>query len=133
MNKLKAKVLMDSEFVGHLQLDNYRVEISEDKALPYDLLQGALASCLHSTFLGVLEEEGLNINFVEYNISGNKRDSVPTTFEFVEVKASIDTASSEAKVREAMKVASERCSIYQTIAQVATMELIVEFASMDSC
>lgn len=133
MSKVKAKVFMNDSFVGHLQLNHYRVEISEDKALPYDLLQGALASCLHSTFLGVLEKNGLSINFVEYNIEGSKRETVPTTLEWLKVKASIDTSSSESKVKEALISASEKCSIYQTLAQVANMELEVDFEAVGTC
>ncbi|MFV0255493.1 MAG: OsmC family protein [Erysipelotrichaceae bacterium] len=133
MSNVKAKIRINDEFEGQLDLGSYKVEIAPNRALPYDLLQAALAGCLHSTFLDVLEKEELSINFVEYNISGVKRDSVPKMLEEVTIKATIDTSKSETKVKAALELACRYCSIFQTLAKVAKMELIVEFESFGTC
>ena len=61
--------------------DGYSVNIGieEGNAKPYDLLLSALGSCLYATFLSIANKKELSFKEVEIELSGEKRDEVPTT------------------------------------------------------
>ena len=53
-------IRFENGFNGELLLDEGSVKIGRAPggAAPYDMLYGALASCLYATFLGILEKHG---------------------------------------------------------------------------
>lgn len=130
---LNYNVEFKNSFEGVLKASRVDVNIGmeEGMASPYELLSGALASCLYATFLDVLEKKKLEFESCTINISGEKRSTVPTTLEWVKVDFSIKGANNlEAKEKAFVKsaeLATKYCSIYQTIASVATMEHSIKF------
>ena len=120
-------------FDGQLQLREGEVAIGAqaDQARPYDLLQGALAACLHSTFLGILEKKRITIDFADYLIEGIKRETVPTMLESVKVRVRIPDGLQNEAIEKSMVLATQYCSVYNTLASVAKMECVVEFVKSE--
>ena len=56
-------IRFENGFNGELLLDEGSVKIGRTPggAAPYDMLYGALASCLYATFLGILEKKRIEI------------------------------------------------------------------------
>ena len=72
-------IRFENGFNGELLLDEGSVKIGRAPggAAPYDMLYGALASCLYSTFLGILEKKRIEIEGTEIVVEGEKRTEVP--------------------------------------------------------
>ncbi len=66
MTILKANVNFKNSFNGELIVPNgtVKIGITEKTLLPYDLLFGALASCLYSTFLDVVVKKKINFDLL---------------------------------------------------------------------
>ena len=94
---------------------------------PYDMLYGALASCLYSTFLDVAKKKHIDFDSVDMQVTGEKRTESPTTLKWVNVKMVIKNAQKEEGLLKSAELAAKYCSIYQTLAHVADMKLEVEF------
>lgn len=130
---LNYNIEFKNSFEGVLKASRVDVNIGmeEGMASPYELLSGALASCLYSTFLDVLEKKKLEFESCIINISGEKRSTIPMTLEWVKVEFVIRGAQNlEAKEKSFIKsgeLATKYCSIYQTIACVANMEHSIKF------
>ena len=95
--KVSAVLDFNSHFKGQLKLREGVIDIGleANEARPYDLLQGALAACLHSTFLDILEKKRLTIDFAHYEIEGEKREEVPTTLKSVKVTVTLPKGQEE--------------------------------------
>lgn len=91
----------------------------DDGLLPYDMLFGALAACLHSTFLGVLKRRQCTVKAVSYTIDGEKRTEIPTVLSWITIQAKIVSNESEEILREIFEQAAAQCSIHYTLSQVA--------------
>jgi len=124
--KVSAVVDFNSRFEGKLQLREGQLNIglSANEARPYDLLQGALVSCLHSTFLDILEKKRLSIEFAHYEVEGEKRDEIPTTLKSVKITVTLPKGQEE-QLTKSMELAKKYCSVFSTISNVAEMTLIV--------
>lgn len=124
-------IRFENGFHGELELDSGIVKIGRDagQAQPYDLLYGALASCLYATFLGILEKKRIQIESTEVVIEGQKRTEVPTTLEKVHITVTIkvDSQVKQESVLKSFELATKHCSVYQTISQVAGMSWEVKF------
>lgn len=94
---------------------------------PYHMLYGALGSCFYATFISVAEKMRLEFSRSEIEISGSKRESYPTTLDHVKVELTIYNPSHEEKLTKAAQNGAKYCSIYETLSQVAEMELVVLF------
>lgn len=129
MSVLKVNTPFNPAFEGELVTKRARVAIGsgEGRLAPYDMLLGALSSCLYATFLGVAEKKRITFESVDIEVTGEKREQVPTTLKWVDVNLVVKNASKEKGLREAAELAGEYCSIYQTLAMVADMNLTVEF------
>ena len=68
-------IRFENGFNGELLLDEGSVKIGRTPggAAPYDMLYGALASCLYATFLGILEKKRIEIEGTEIVVEGEKR------------------------------------------------------------
>lgn len=125
MSRQEAKVTFDYNFVGELSTDRGQVQLGmqEGGMLPYNLLLGALASCLYATFLEIAQKKKIEFDQAEFEVLGEKREAVPTTLETVEVILTIEGAEASARkgLEKSLDLASKYCSIYQTIGQVAKM------------
>lgn len=124
--KVAAVLDFKSQFTGQLKLREGAIDIGleANEARPYDLLQGALAACLHSTFLDILEKKRLTIDFAHYEIEGEKRDEVPTTLKSVKVTVTLPAGQEEA-LTKSMMLAKKYCSVFSTLSNVAEMELVI--------
>lgn len=129
MSKLKVDVQFDDSFSGQLIGPRGQAEIGakEGTVAPYDMLFGALASCLHATFMGIAQKKKIGYESVHYDVTGEKREEVPTILKWVHVKMTIKGAEKQKGLVKAAEMASEYCSIYYTLSQIADMKLDVEF------
>lgn len=107
----------------------YSVNIGPEAgaALPYDLLLSALGSCFYATFLSITNEKKLSFEKVEIDLSGEKRDEVPTTLKNCRIVLKVMGVENQEGFQEALDLACNKCSIYQTLAHVAEMEAELQF------
>lgn len=131
MNTDPVKVTFQAGFVGEMTSPTGSVPIGrqENGMMPYHLLYGALASCFYATFLGVAEKMRVTFSSASIEIVGNKRSEVPTTLDQVKMVMIIHNPSDENKLRRAAELGAEYCSIHETIAKVAKIELEVQFTT----
>ncbi len=127
--KVSAKISFGKDFDGVLKLREGEVAIGAQahQAGPYDMLQAALAACLHATFLDIITKKRLSIDRCEYEISGIKQEEVPTVLREVHVRVSMNHHEKEEQLLKAMDLASKYCSVFNTLSQVAQMHLEVVF------
>lgn len=123
MDKKEVTLKFTNEFEGELITPKASVKIGgeEGAVAPYDMLFGALGSCLYSTFLDVMKKKRIKFERFEMVITGEKRTEVPTTLKWVNVDARVYGPEKENGVNESFRLATEYCSIYQTISHVAEM------------
>jgi putative redox protein len=128
-SKVSARLHFAQGFDGTLLLREGEVAIGvqADQARPYDLLQAALAACLHSTFLEILEKKRLSIEFADYLIEGFKRSEVPTMLEEVSIHVTLPDGPNNEALEKSFHLATQYCSVFNTLAQVAKMQCIVAF------
>jgi len=126
----KIKVRFTEGFKGELTAKNATVAVGGGEGLlaPYDMLLGALATCLYSTFLDVIEKKRITFDKTDIIITGEKRKTIPMTLEWVNVIIEIKNASDEKGVQKAAQLAAKYCSVYETISKVADMDLVVKFS-----
>ncbi len=130
---ISAQIEFKKDFKGKLILNDGEIGIGTEPNLarPYDLLQGALVSCLHSTLLEILAKKRIEIESVTYRVTGEKRDEIPTTLKSVTIEAEFVALEKEEQIRKSMELASKYCSVYNTLAQVAEMKILVSFKTND--
>lgn len=90
---------------------------------PYELFLSGYASCLHATFMGIAQKMRLSYESVKYDVTGEKRDEVPTFLKTVHtsiVFTGVDPKKEE-KIIKAMEKAERYCSISAMISQFAKM------------
>lgn len=127
MNKVRLD--FDNTFNGTLtsETESVKIGVVEGSMRPYQLLFGALGSCLYSTFLDIIEKKRLTFDSVVMEISGEKRSEVPTTLKTGTILMVIKNPSNEEQFIKSAKLASKYCSIYETVSKVAELTLEVEF------
>lgn len=125
----KNNIKFTNEFNGELitERGNVKIGSGNGEVYPYDMLFGALASCLYATFLDVAKKKHIEYKSVDIEVTGEKRTETPTTLKWVNVKMIIKDAQKEAGLIKSAELAAKYCSIYQTIALVADMNLEIEF------
>lgn len=130
MSKQRVQVEFGQDFRGQLIGPRGQAEIGsgEGTVAPYDMLFGALASCLHATFMGIAQKKRVGFESVAYEVTGEKREEVPTILTWVNVKMIIKGGEKPSGLTKAAHLAAEYCSIYHTLSQVAEMTLDVEFS-----
>ncbi|MGB7594226.1 MAG: OsmC family protein [Erysipelotrichaceae bacterium] len=128
-SQVSARLHFAQGFDGTLMLREGEVAIGvqADQARPYDLLQAALAACLHSTFLEILEKKRLSIEFADYLIEGIKRSEVPTMLEEVIIHVTLPDGPNNEALEKSFHLATQYCSVFNTLAQVAKMQCDVSF------
>lgn len=122
-------IQFENGFHGELLLDEGSVKIGKQpqEAAPYDLLFGALASCLYATFLGILEKKRITITGAEITVTGEKRTEIPTTLKTVHLTVTVKGTDKEESVRKSLELATNYCSVYQTLSHVAEMSYELHF------
>lgn len=96
---------------------------------PYDMVLGGLGACLNYTFQDVLDKMRTKVGSVDYDITGIKRDEVPTILKEVIVNVTVSGVdeSKQKKVEKAWQKATEYCSMYETLSRVAVMKPSLTF------
>jgi len=117
------------EFKGemHAKRGHVPIGIEEGTIEPYDLVFGALGSCLYSTFLDIAVKKKIVYQGVHMKVSGEKRTEVPTTLETCHVEVTVVAPEKEKGLDQAMRLATEYCSVYQTLSHVAKMSYSLKF------
>jgi len=125
----KVNVNFTNKFRGQLIGPKGITEIGSEEGTvsPYDMLFGALASCLYATFLDVAEKKRIGFESMDIEVTGDKRTESPTILKWVNVKMTVKNADKEKGLRDAAELAAKYCSIYYTLAQIADMNLEIEF------
>ena len=122
----------NNTFSGEMSSQNGQLNIgqTENSFLPYELLAGALGSCLYATFLDVIKKMRLDFEACSLDIVWEKREEVPTTMKMAHVKAVITGADQEkaSKYEHAFKLSTDYCSVYHTLSQVAELTWDLSFA-----
>lgn len=117
-------------FAGELITNTGKLRIGTEDGdfRPYELLAGALGSCLFATFQEIIEKMRLDFENCHLDVKIEKRETVPTTAKWIQVTGTIKGADKEKrdKYERAFKLATEHCSIYQTMSGVAEMEWTLE-------
>lgn len=99
----------------------------EGEVFPYDMLLGALSSCFYYTLLEIFEKNKAEVPAIEIIVTGQKREKVPTTLEWVNMDISVFGKVEEKKFLRFVDLAAKYCSIHETISKVATMTHTVHF------
>lgn len=130
MDYKKVQLNFSNTFEGTLVAPRGTVQIGakEGTVAPYDMLLGALGSCMYSTFLDIMQKKRIGFERFEMIIDGEKRDEIPTTLKWVHVKAVIYGPEKEIGIDQAFKLCTEYCSIYQTLSHVAEMTYEITIA-----
>lgn len=114
-----TRVFFEDGFHGITKIGEQTLRIGEEQILPYDMTYGAIASCLYSTFLDVLEENHLHVGKAMIDVHGVKRKTVPQTVENLFIHIQVESSDDLMQLRMAFAKAASRCSMVQTFAAVA--------------
>lgn len=101
------------------------VHVFQDGSGPYEYFMGALTGCFYST-LSDFERKG-TWGEVVINATGVKRTTVPTTLEHTSLEVVGKNISDKEEFELLVKKTAEACSIFQTIAKVSAMDVVVRF------
>ncbi len=129
MVQKKVTLNFSNAFEGELLAPKASAKIGGEEGMlaPYDMLFGALASCLYATFLDVAKKKRIGFDKVTMAVTGEKREEVPTTLTWVHVSVVVYGAEKTNGLETAFKLATEYCSIYETISKVAKMSYEIAF------
>ncbi|MBI9097118.1 MAG: OsmC family protein [Spirochaetaceae bacterium] len=108
------------------------LEVAPDKWRPYELLQTALASCMYSTFLDVVNKKKLDYDKVVIAVDGEKIDDIPSFLKKVDITFTVHGANKEdekilARFEKSLKLAEKYCSIYNTLNKIAELNSTLIF------
>ena len=123
------KMSFNDGFKGEMTSPTASVNIgkNDNGAQPYHLLYGALGSCFYATFLSISEKMRLSFDRATLEVSGTKRETSPTTLDYVKIEMVVYQPNDEVKLLKAAELGAKHCSIHETISKVATIELVVKF------
>ena len=127
MSKVNAEILFQNDFNGVLLNKNKDVLVGYNGLAPYDMLQGALVTCFHATFLEIITKKRIIIEKARYLVDGIKREDIPTMLKEVKMDIFIKTEAKEEPILKSFELAAKYCSVYNTIAQVANITFRVHF------
>ena len=127
----EVKLKFGNEFEGEMTSSTCKLNIGTKDGMlsPYELLAGGLGACLFATFQEIIEKMRLDFEECNLEVKIDKRDTVPTTAKWIMVKGTLEGAdlSKKDKYERAFKLATEHCSIYQTMSCVSEMKWELEY------
>jgi putative redox protein len=123
------KMSFKEGFKGEMTSPSALINIggNDHGAQPYHLLYGALGSCFYATFLSISDKMRLSFDRATLEVSGTKRETSPTTLDYVKIEMVVYQPNDEVKLLKAAELGAKHCSIHETISKVATIELVVTF------
>jgi putative redox protein len=109
------------------------LNLSAEQWHPYELLFTALASCMYSTFLDVIDKKKLNYDKVSISIDGEKIDDVPSFLKKADIVFTITGAEKDnekivARFEKSLRLSEKYCSIYNTLTTIAELNAQIVFA-----
>lgn len=109
------------------------LKVSPELWRPYELLFSALASCMYSTFLDVINKKKLDYDKVLISIDGEKIDDIPSFLKNVDISFTVFGADKNdekiaARFEKSLRLSEKYCSIYNTLAKIAEMKATLHFA-----
>jgi putative redox protein len=127
-----VNVTFNKENEGLLQSEHSETKLSyTGKGFsPYELFLGGYASCLHATFLGIINKRRITVTEVSYEVEAFKRDEAPTIINKLITNIVIEGADEKKydAIKKSMKQAETYCSISETINRLdAEMILNIKF------
>lgn len=124
---VEATLHFDQGFVGSASGERASLPLNMEAVgfQPYELLYSALGSCVHATFLGIAEKMRVTYDRVDYHITGIKREEIPTFLVECTMTISVKGASDPAKFDKAFDLGTQYCSVFNTLAKVAQMKVII--------
>lgn len=127
MAQTTVRLDFDNTFAGTLTAQRGSAQIgrTEGTLAPYDMLLGALGACYYATFLDIAKKMRLSYQRVGIDITGVKREEVPTTLKTVDIAFTIRGAKGEKGFQRAAELAAKHCSVHETLSKVAEMSLRV--------
>ncbi|MEA3423084.1 MAG: OsmC family protein [Bacillota bacterium] len=130
MTVREIKMNFGRNFEGELFAPRHQVKVGVDDGTlePYDMLFGALGSCVYATFLDIVNKKKITFDRAEVIVTGEKRKELPATLKWVNIEFVIYGAENNKGIEKSSELAAKYCSIYTTIAQVAEMKIITTFA-----
>mgnify|MGYP001769205247 CR=1 FL=1 len=108
-----------------------KIGAKEGEVFPYDMLLGALSSCFYYTLMEILEKRNDEVPVIEIVVTGEKREKVPTTLEWVNLDITVYGKVDENLFLRFVDLAGKYCSIHETISKVATMTHEVHFVPVE--
>jgi putative redox protein len=131
MRTVNVKFSDSEKFEGLMTTSRGSVKIgaAEDAVGPYDMLFGALASCLYATFAGVAKKKRLTYSDCNLEVVGEKREEIPTHLTWGTVKMTFTGVPEKDQkgIIKSCELAGKYCSIYYTLEQVAKLNIEVIF------
>ncbi len=127
LNKIFAK--FGKEYDGEVITPTGKILIGsgEGKILPYDMIFGALGSCMFYYFHKFANQRKIQFDSVTVEVTGTKRETPPTMLNSVNVKYIVKNGAKEKGLKKSAELSSKYCSVYQTISAVAKMSCEIEF------
>lgn len=129
MQEVKVSLRFGTELAGELLAEDRKLAVGRDAGgfAPYELMLGALGSCYYANFIGIAKKMRLEYEGVEIAIHGVKRDEIPTTLKTVDMVLTVRGARSEKGFARASELSAKYCSVHETIAKVADIQLTLRF------
>jgi putative redox protein len=129
MAQINVGLQFGREFEGELSAARAGAAIGmgDGQLRPYDMLLGALGACYYSTFVDIAKKMRLEYEGASIDISGVKRQEVPTTLATVDMVFTIRGVSDQKSFRRAADLAAKYCSVHETVSKVAEISLDVRF------
>jgi putative redox protein len=128
-NNIEVSFLDSTEGIVNNETMNTNVSFTGKGFAPYELFLGGFASCLHATFMGIANKRRLKYESVKYQVTGEKREEVPTLLKFVKttITATGVAEKDQKKFIKSMEQAEKYCSISATIKMIAETEFEINF------
>ena len=134
LSNLEVNISFNPQYEGTMQTDagEFSLGAGIGDLSPYPMLLGALGTCYFHTFLEIVRKKRIDFDHVEIEVSGEKREEVPTTLKHVKIIFKIFGAGSDETTRnkflKSCELAEKYCSIHATVSKVAEVETEVVFA-----
>ena len=130
MSQSRVELKFSNAFEGVLTTARGTAAIGqkEGELSPYDMLLGALGACFYSTFLDIVKKMRLEYEGAAIDITGVKREEVPTTLSTVDIVFTISGAADQKGFQRAAELAAKYCSVHETVSKVAAIRLDLRFS-----
>ena len=130
MSQTRVELKFSNTFEGELTTARGTASVGqgEGQLRPYDMLLGALGTCFYATFLDIARKMRLEYESAAIDITGVKREEVPTTLSTVDMIFTISGAGDQKGFQRAAELAARYCSVHETVSKVATIRLDLRFA-----